>query len=506
MIGLSPDAIRDWPRLGRRALFRVAAGLTVSLSGGFAFSGEGRSQDTSSRIWSGFFNNDEVFGFVGRHSVKVGEPIPVMLSRKPGSAPVDGFLRFYRVGDYPFGRRAVWTSSTNSVPAYPVLRSAAALGVSWPAIIEVDTAEWEPGCYTADFHCVSRQEPYYDLIQAIVRPPRPSGSVLVKLSTNTWQAYNRFGGHSLYPDVEEPDADERGAMVSFDRPTPPTFFEYEAYLVRWIEALGRRSGFAVDYAANFDVHADQSLLDSYKLVVCGSHDEYWSAEEFDAFERRILYNGRNTIFFGANTAYWQVRYADVNGAPGSQDRGRQMICWKSLDDPIVSRATGGRALLGATARYRDGARRPENMLMGAAYQSWFQAQAGDGPRFSYEVQRIDLPFFQGTGLRVGDELAEVVGYEWDNRDPAGDGRRLWDQAHSSIPLLLLDSIQVLFSGHPVDRLGRPGLAEAVYFVSPAGAKVFNAGSIRWAWGLGRAGFEREAFQRFNENLVLHLMV
>jgi hypothetical protein len=50
------------------------------------------------------------------------------------------------------------------------------------------------------------------------------------------------------------------------------------------------------------------------------------------------------------------------------------------------------------------------------------------------------------------------------------------------------------------------LAEAVYFVSPAGAKVFNAGSIRWAWGLGRAGFEREAFQRFNENLVLHLMV
>jgi hypothetical protein len=122
------------------------------------------------------------------------------------------------------------------------------------------------------------------------------------------------------------------------------------------------------------------------------------------------------------------------------------------------------------------------------------------------VQRIDLPFFQGTGLRVGDELAEVVGYEWDNRDPAGDGRRLWDQAHSSIPLLLLDSIQVLFSGHPVDRLGRPGLAEAVYFVSPAGAKVFNAGSIRWAWGLGRAGFEREAFQRFNENLVLHLMV
>jgi hypothetical protein len=294
-------------------------------------------------------------------------------------------------------------------------------------------------------------------------------------------------------------------MVSFDRPTPATFFEYEAYIVRWLEALARRSGFVVDYAANFDVHSEPSLLDAYKLVICGSHDEYWSPEEFEAFERRILHNGKNTIFFGANTAYWQVRYADLNGAPGNQDCGRQMICWKGLHDPIVSRGTGDRAVLQATARYRDGARRPENMLMGAAYQSWFLTGAGDAPKFSYRVERVDLPFFEGTGLRAGDELAEVVGYEWDNRDPKGDGRRLWDEEHSAIPVLPLDSIQVLFSGRPVDRLGRPGLAEAVYFVSPAGAKVFNSGSIRWAWGLGRAGFEREPFKRFNENLVLNLM-
>ena len=89
----------------------------------------------------------------------------------------------------------------------------------------------------------------------------------------------------------------------------------------------------------------------------------------------------------------------------------------------------------ATARYRDGARRPETMLMGAAYQSWFKPHAEGGARFSYRVERTDLPFFQGSGLRVGDELAEVVGYEWDNRDPEGDGRRLWDEQKSAIPLL-----------------------------------------------------------------------
>jgi hypothetical protein len=31
--------------------------------------------------------------------------------------------------------------------------------------------------------------------------------------------------------------------------------------------------------------------------------------------------------------------------------------------------------------------------------------------------------------------------------------------------------------------------------------VFNAGSVRWVWGLGKEGFAQPAFKRFNENLV-----
>src|SRR4051794_9670709 len=58
---------------------------------------------------------------------------------------------------------------------------------------------WQPGCYTAHFHEEGQAEPYYNLVQVIVRPPAPSGDVLVKLGTNTWQAYNEWGGHSFYP-------------------------------------------------------------------------------------------------------------------------------------------------------------------------------------------------------------------------------------------------------------------------------------------------------------------
>ena len=72
---------------------------------------------------------------------------------------------------------------------------------------------------------------------------------------------------------------------------------------------------------------------------------------------------------------------------------------------------------------------------------------------------------------------------------------------SAIPALPAEVVKVLFAGHALGADGRPGVAEATYFQSPAGAKVFNAGSVRWAWGLGKEGFANAAFQRFNENLV-----
>ena len=83
--------------------------------------------------------------------------------------------------------------------------------------------------------------------------------------------------------------------------------------------------------------------------------------------------------------------------------------------------------------------------------------------------------------------------------------RLWHPEHSQLPLLPPDRLQVVFAAEPVDVFGRRGLAEAVYFESPAGAKVFSSGTNRWTWGLGKEGLVQEPFQRFNQNLVLGLL-
>lgn len=506
------------PRLGRRRALAVAGGglLAPLAPEPAAAQGSGAAEGNSPglvpapqppppRRWPAYFGRKTVWAYASRHSVIRGEGFDLMLSVGPGASPARGRVEFTRLGpEGPNPPDPVWVSPAVPVPYHRFHAAAAALGPNWPpAFAAIDTSAWPPGVYSADFigDVYGQRDPH--IAQIVVRPPRPRGAVLVKLGTNTYQAYNDWGGYSLYTGGRDETA--RGPMVSFDRPSPPGVLEYEIFLIRWLEELAARAGFSVDYATNFDVHAEPTLMPAYRLVICGSHDEYWSREEFDAFEARIFRHGSNTIFMGGNTAYWQVRYADINRPPGAPDHGRQMVCYKSLQDPIGRRLGPVDPSLLLTAQFRENARRPETMLMGVGYQSWFSPGGNPPTRVPYVVASTDFPFFEGTGLAEGDAVADVVGYEWDNRDPLGDGKRLWDPARSHIAQLPLERIRVVLRGFPVAMNGRRGLAEAVYFESPAGAKVFNAGTVRWAWGLGKPGFTRPAFQKLNENLIRHFL-
>ena len=441
-----------------------------------------------------WFKGQRIWAYADRQSFAPGEPLCLMIAGGPGQPTRRVRVEVFRLG--AGDPTLVWTSDFVDVAYRGPTASGASIGPGWPpAVGPIDTRAWPSGCYSCDI--VEQTTAVRDVraAQWIVKNPRRSGAVLARLGTNTYQAYNTWGGHSLYPDGDD---ETRGLMVSFDRPTPPDFFEYDAWLVQWLENIAGRVG-GVDYASNFDVHTDPHFMDPYPLVITGAHDEYWSDEEFSAFERRIFHQGRNVCFFGGNTAYRQVRYGDLNAAPGSAPLGRQIVCYKTASDPIALRAGKLDPTLLITANFRDGARRPETMLMGSAYQSWFEPASDQHP--PYVVARTDLPFFEGTGWKVGDTAADVVGYEWDNRDPDGDDARLWDKARSRIAPIDPARIQVLFTGQTTDADGDPGLAEATYFVSPAGAKVFNAASVRWPWGLSKPGVANPAFARFNENLV-----
>jgi hypothetical protein len=496
-----------WPNIPRRILLRLAgAGLLgAPLAAPLAARAQSEGGAASPvaiptpAIWSEFFKGQRIWAYVDRDSLAPGEPLNVMMAAGPGQPSRRVRVEVFRIG--AAAPTPIWQSDFVQVGYCGATASAAAIGPGWPPVFaDIDTRAWPPGCYFADV--VEQTTATRDVRAAswIVTNPKRSGAVLARLGTNTYQAYNPWGGHSLYPNGDD---EARGLMVSFDRPTPPSFFEYDAYLVAWLEALAPSIG-GVDYAGNFDVHADPALIERYPLVITGSHDEYWSGEEFDAFQRRIFALGRNTAFFGADAAYCQVRYGDLNRAPGGIERGRQLVCFKTAFDPIIKRAGKLDPRRLTTNDFRADARRPETMLIGGAYQGWFEPASAQRP--AYKVADNGLPFFAGTGWKVGDTAAEVVGYEWDNRDPAGDGLRLWDATRSINPALDPAAVKVLFRGEAMDADGKPGVAEATYFQSPAGAKVFNAGTVRWAWGLGKEGFVTAAFLKFNENLVRALSV
>jgi len=490
----------SWPSIPRRLLLRFAgfgAGFAAAPLSVFAKS-EGAAPApapvTTAAIWPEFFKGQRIWAYADRHSVRPGEPLSITAAGGPGQPTRSVRLEVFRVAvPAPV---LVWTSVFAQVPYRGATLSGAAIGPGWPpTFAAIDTSAWAPGCYYADI--VEQTTATRDVKAAfwVVTNPRRSGAVLVRLGTNTYQAYNDWGGHSLYPNDDD---ENRGLLVSFDRPTPPSFFEYDVYLAIWLEGLAQGLG-GVDYATNFDVHTDPTIIEPYPLVITSAHDEYWSGEEFEAFHHRIFKLGRNTAFFGANTAYCQVRYGDLNRAAGAKDLGRQLVCYKTATDPIAPRAGATDPNRLTTNNFRTGARRPETMLLGGAYQNWFEP--GGLQRPAYKVVRNDLPFFAGTGWKVGDTAAEVIGYEWDNRDPDGDGKRLWDAKLSRDTAIDPASIMVLFRGEAVGEDGQPGMAEATLYRSPAGAQVFNAASVRWAWGLGKEGFVTTPFQRFNENLV-----
>ena len=160
----------------------------------------------------------------------------------------------------------------------------------------------------------------------------------------------------------------------------------------------------------------------------------------------------------------------------------------------MSVTDGSGAVLQATAGLSRSARRPEPMLIGAAYRSWFQA-CWRRTTFASPSGRNErtLPFRRRAS--PWERRASLAMIE-QPRPQQGMGRRLW----VSIVLLFRSSGRVdpgSFSAALSTKKGRPGLAG--HFRLAGRCQVFNTGSIS-SWGFGRAGFEREPFQRFDDNL------
>lgn len=324
---------------------------------------------------------------------------------------------------------------------HPPPVDADAVGCDWPVALEVPIVEsMQSGFYLVTLRADGVEESVAVAHAGfVVRTPAPASPMLMVLATNTWNAYNTWGGASLYtggkqvsfarpfargmlcrPEVErddrkarpvrwgeDPDAD--GAIFQAYRTEhgypsaigSTGWFTHERRFVEWAEA----ADYQFDYAISADVDADPSLLDGYDVVLGIGHDEYWSAPQRRAIETHVR-GGGDFVSISGNTMFWQVRL-----------EGSTMVCHKYSaheTDPVV--AAGQPELM--TGLWCDPlVNEPEWTVLGAGSAFGLYHRFGQATPIGiggFLIYRSDHWMLEGTGLRYGDVLGAkhgVVGYE-----------------------------------------------------------------------------------------------
>jgi N,N-dimethylformamidase beta subunit-like, C-terminal len=390
-----------------------------------------------------------VEGYASETSVAPGATLHLHVSTAPAARYR---VEIYRLGWYggSGGRlQACVPSCTGDEAGEPQpLGSPAAdgyLDAGWPVTDSLRVpGSWVSGYYLAVLRLGTGRA---GRIPFLVRPPASQRSaILVQAAVNTWQAYNRWGGMSLYKDAAGASCKGVCTHVSFNRPYDESvqiLWSFELPLVHFLE----QSGYDVSYVTDADTDRDPSELLRHRLVVVAGHDEYWTKAMRDGFDRsRAL--GTNLAFMGANTGYWQMRYAD--------DR-RTVVEYRlrTLDaepDPALK-----------TVRFRDLVpSRPECELEGIQYVRSSAESIGGEHDYAVAQAGLSDPWFAGAGFGASSVLPGIVGYEWDAIEPGCRTPPL-------TPLFHFD--------------GPPAPADAVRFTAPSGSRVFSAGSLSFARGL-----------------------
>ncbi|MFC9283311.1 N,N-dimethylformamidase beta subunit family domain-containing protein [Streptomyces collinus] len=421
---------------------------------------------------------DAVTGYTDRVSVTPGEECGLHVSTTAASFRVSAF----RVGWYG-GRRArlVWASPRIPGRAQPpprVLSGTRTVRADWPVTLTLDTTGWPEGAYLLRLESDAGHQRHVPLV---VRSAEGTGRTVLLHAPATWQAYNRWGGSSLYAGSSGAYA-TRSLAVSFDRPYDGNgaekFLVYEWALV----VLAERLRIPLAYTTGPDVHRDPSVLGGAHAVVCLGHDEYWTPEQ-RAHVTRARDSGTNIAFLGANTCFRRVRLED-----GERAAGRTVVCYKTSyrADPVYASDPAR-----VTTDYRlPPAADPESSLTGVLYEGY----PVDAP---YVVRDAGHWVYDGTGVRAGDGFAHLVGVEYDRVTPGSPTPGpLEITAHS-----------------PLVCAGRPSHSDSAYYNAAGGAGVFATGTMRWVEGLlagtgelgrdhGMDGRTRAFVTRATEN-VLH---
>jgi hypothetical protein len=402
-------------------------------------------------------------GYCSKQSVKAGEPIEIMVSTNPANRFK---LEIFRTGYYG-GRGARLMKTYDSLEGYEQPTPEPGLKdiheCNWkPSVSLTIPADWLSGVYLGRLTIlpVSTNEPYWQsYVIFIVTDDRPA-DFLFQCADNTWQAYNQWPSkYSLYT---HPDGRGGWVGVSFDRPygrqgqynsvvnDPLSFGSGEFIsLEQPFTYFLEQHGYDVTYCSNSDMLTPDRGL-KCKAFICAGHDEYWDLRLFSSLER-MRDEGVNLMFFSGNITGWVTPFhPNSHGVANriifrdgyySGDKGRSLKIEESVGSSFSS--------IGPD----------EGMLLGVRNVSPING-GGD-----WIVANPDHWIFDGTGVKKGDRIRGLVG---------------WEYMGSPAPI---EGIEVVAKGTAWVSGELAQHWESTIYPGPKGNFVFTSSTIFWAQGL-----------------------
>jgi N,N-dimethylformamidase len=391
---------------------------------------------------------------------------------------------------------------------------------AWPVSHRLTIpADWPSG-----YHAVRlRSGDDTSYLPLFVRPPldRPGADLMVLMSTLTVQAYANYHFHLrvgmneqslgrvavLSPEdqalAEDPtfglstyDLHADGSPVRFASRLRPILngwpggdiwnLNADTHILAWLDHLG----VTFDIVTDDDLHAEgKASLSPHRVLIVGSHPEYWTTPMWKGLEAWIGGGGR-LMYLGGNGFYWrtakhpawpaaiEVRHAEGGGRYTAETSGDYHLAFTAELGGLwrrVGRPPNALVGVGTRAMGFDGAGRYRRT-----------AESRD-PRVAWIFEGIEAETFGEAGL-----LGSAAGYEMDAADmaigtPAHAIVVAASEGHTAATQPMPEEILM-----PHPAMGAPFnprvRAEAVFFETAAGGAVFSASSVTWPAALPAHGW------------------
>ena len=370
-------------------------------------------------------------------------------------------IQALRIGWYQgSGAREVWNSGPIKLKAQKVnmpRNSLRMVNTTWPvtATINIGT-NWIPGFYL--FVTRAMDGHIENAAPLVVRSPLESSKLLLVHSFLTWSAYNSFGGRSAYFGAGATKTEmrtDRSRVVSLDRPIVGSGgFAVHRDAISLVQFL-EREGINVDQESDIDIDSWPSITRNYSALVLSGHPEYFTRRIFDTF-LAARNSGTNLAIFGANTAVWQTR---LTASPVGENR-RLIIYRDPKEDPV-------KELTQVSVAFSDGRLNvPGTLITGSLT---------DGVHVYGDLKTASIPSWLKIPIS-----SSVKGISPDS-----------ETDHIVNTVASPPNIHILFAGnmHYRDsatvgsKRNISPVAQTLWFTTPSGSAIFNAGVSTWSCDL-----------------------